>query len=179
MRCPEHLADSKLIRPYLSTVRQVSSQRPATLSSGTPSVSINTSKDEKDEDLKKRYKEVLKSPFTRRIIKFLASSYRMPANLKIYDGSTIPNDHITHFMGAANQGEWEMRVWWRMFQQTLDGPARGWFDRMPNGCIDRWTDLRERFAERFALRSNCSKDLTKVSKLIRQANETLPDFKEC
>ncbi|GKD04601.1 hypothetical protein Tco_1179575 [Tanacetum coccineum] len=35
-----------------------------------------------------------------------------------------------------------------MFQQTLDGQAKGWFDRMPNGCIDNWTDLREAFVER-------------------------------
>ncbi|GJX41832.1 reverse transcriptase domain-containing protein [Tanacetum coccineum] len=71
-----------------------------------------------------------------------------------------------------------MAVWCRMFQQTLDGPARGWFDRMPNGCIDNWTDLCERFVERFSLRRKCSKDPTEVSKIIRRANETLPDFKE-
>ncbi|GJZ54571.1 reverse transcriptase domain-containing protein [Tanacetum coccineum] len=102
----------------------------------------------------------------------------MPTNLKIYDGSTDPDDHITHFVGAVNQGEWEMPVWCRMFQQTLDGPARGWFDRMPNGCIDSWADLCEKFAERFALRRKCSKDPTEVSKIIRRANEMLPDFKE-
>ncbi|GKD31524.1 hypothetical protein Tco_1242302 [Tanacetum coccineum] len=64
--------------------------------------------EETDEDLKKPYKEVLKSPFTRQIIEFSAPSYRMPTNLKIYDGSTDPDDHITRFVGAANQGEWEM-----------------------------------------------------------------------
>nr|GEW73906.1 reverse transcriptase domain-containing protein [Tanacetum cinerariifolium] len=90
--------------------------------------------EEKDEDLKRLYKEVLKSLFTRRIIE--------------------------------------------MFQQTLDEPAKGWFDRMPNSCIENWTDLREKFAERFSLKMKCSKDLTEVSKIIRRANETLPDFKE-
>ncbi|GJR02453.1 reverse transcriptase domain-containing protein [Tanacetum coccineum] len=134
--------------------------------------------EEVDEDLKRPYKEVLKSPFTRRIIEFSASSHRMPTNLKVYDGFTDPDDHITCFVGAANQGEWEMPVWCRMFQQTLDGPARGWFDRMSNGCIDNWSDLREKFMERFALRRKCIKDPTEVSKIIRGANETLPDFKE-
>ncbi|GKD50140.1 hypothetical protein Tco_1279116, partial [Tanacetum coccineum] len=109
--------------------------------------------EEVDEDLRKPYKEVLKSPFTRRIIEFSAPT--------------------------ANQGEWEMPVWCRMFQQTLDGPARGWFNRMPNGCLDGWADLREKFTERFALRRKCSKDPTEVSKIVRKANETLPDFKEC
>ncbi|GJR47974.1 hypothetical protein Tco_1316077 [Tanacetum coccineum] len=135
-------------------------------------------RDEKDEDLNKLYKEVLKSPFTRRIIEFSAPNHWMPTNLKICNGSTALDDHITRFVGAANQGEWEMPVWCRMFQQTLDRPARGWFDRMPNGCIDNWTDLRERFAERFSLRRKCSKDPTKVSKIICMTNEMLPDFKE-
>nr|GEW20420.1 hypothetical protein [Tanacetum cinerariifolium] len=77
--------------------------------------------EEKDEDLQKPYKE-------------------------IYDGSIDPDNHVTRFIGAANQGEWQMPVWCRMFQQTLDGPAR---------------------------------DPTEVSKIIRRANKTLLDFKEC
>ncbi|GJY25611.1 hypothetical protein Tco_0400337 [Tanacetum coccineum] len=57
------------------------------------------------ENFKKPYKEILKSLFTRGIIEFLAPSHRMPTNLKIYDGSTDPDDHITRFVGAVNQGE--------------------------------------------------------------------------
>nr|GEY03685.1 reverse transcriptase domain-containing protein [Tanacetum cinerariifolium] len=131
-----------------------------------------------DDDLKKPYNEVLDSLFTRRIIEFSALSHRMPENLRIYDGSTDPDDHISRFIGAANQGEWEMPIWCRMFQQTLDGPTRGWFDRMPNGYIDSWVNLCERFVERFALRRRCSKDPTEVLKIVRRANETLPNFKE-
>ncbi|GJW67397.1 hypothetical protein Tco_0121821 [Tanacetum coccineum] len=65
-----------------------------------------------------------------------------------------------------------------VFQQTLDGPARGWFDRMPNGYINSWAELCEKFVEISALRRRCSKDPTEVSKIVRRANETLPDFKE-
>nr|GEU41959.1 reverse transcriptase domain-containing protein [Tanacetum cinerariifolium] len=63
--------------------------------------------------------------------------------------------------GAANQGEWQMPVWCRMFQQTLDGPTRGWFDRILKGCIDNWADLREKLTKRYALRRRCFKDPTK------------------
>ncbi|GKB24034.1 reverse transcriptase domain-containing protein, partial [Tanacetum coccineum] len=124
-------------------------------------------REEVDEDLKKPYKEVLKSPFTRRIIEISAPSHQMPTNMKIYDGPTYLDDHITHFVGATNQGEWEMPVWCRMFQQTLDEPARGWFDRMPKGCIDSWADL----CEKFALRRKYSKDPTEVSKIIQRAKD--------
>nr|GEV88528.1 hypothetical protein [Tanacetum cinerariifolium] len=53
--------------------------------------------EEVDEDLKKPYKEVLKSPITRRIIEFSALTHQMPTKLKIYDG-TDPDDHITQVM---------------------------------------------------------------------------------
>ncbi|GJZ88752.1 reverse transcriptase domain-containing protein [Tanacetum coccineum] len=63
---------------------------------------------EEPKDLRNPYKEVLKSPFSRRIIRFSALNHRTPTNLKIYDGSTDPDNHITRFVGATNQGEWEM-----------------------------------------------------------------------
>nr|GEV21106.1 reverse transcriptase domain-containing protein [Tanacetum cinerariifolium] len=46
------------------------------------------------------------------------------------------------------------------------------------GETDAWSDLREKFVERFALRRRCSKDPTEVSKIVRKANESLSDFKE-
>nr|GEX14289.1 reverse transcriptase domain-containing protein [Tanacetum cinerariifolium] len=64
--------------------------------------------DEELKDLRKPYKEVLKSPFSRRIIEFSAPKHQTPTNLKIYDSSTDPDNHITRFVGAANQGEWKM-----------------------------------------------------------------------
>ncbi|GJU97138.1 hypothetical protein Tco_1326409 [Tanacetum coccineum] len=98
----------------------------------------------------------------------------MPTNLRIYDGSTDPDDHVSCFVGAANQGKWHMPVWCRMFQQTLDGPARGRFDRLPNGCIDNWADLREKFIERFTLRRRCFKDPTEISAFM--SNSKCPEL---
>ncbi|GKB28277.1 reverse transcriptase domain-containing protein [Tanacetum coccineum] len=103
-----------------------------------------------DEDLSKLFKEVLKCPFTRRIVKFSSPGHRMPTNAKIYDGTGDPKDHVGRFVGIGNQGEWPMPVWCRMFQQTLDGKARAWFDKLP----------------------------PEISEIVRRANETLPNFKE-
>ncbi|GJX82354.1 hypothetical protein Tco_0331835 [Tanacetum coccineum] len=84
-------------------------------------------------DLQKSFREVQRSSFTKWIIELLAPKHVMPVNLKIYDGSTDPDDYISRFVRAANQGEWQMLVWCRMFQQILDGLARGWFDHLENG----------------------------------------------
>ncbi|GJS90003.1 hypothetical protein Tco_0772639 [Tanacetum coccineum] len=61
-----------------------------------------------DKDLSKPFKEVLKCPFTRRIVEFSSPVTR---------GKTSnPEDHVGRFMGMGNQGEWPMPVWCRMFQ---------------------------------------------------------------
>ncbi|GJZ98446.1 hypothetical protein Tco_0670899 [Tanacetum coccineum] len=49
-----------------------------------------------------------------------------------------------------------MPVWCRMFQQTLDGKARAWFGML----------------------KACAKDPAEISKIVRKANESLPNFKE-
>ncbi|GJU97605.1 hypothetical protein Tco_1326876 [Tanacetum coccineum] len=89
-----------------------------------------------DEVLSKPFKEVLKCPFTRRIVEFSLPSQRMPTNAKIYDGTGDSEDYMGRFVGIRNQGEWPMLVWCRMFQQTLNGKAKAWFDKLPPHSID-------------------------------------------
>ncbi|GKD99780.1 hypothetical protein Tco_1387764, partial [Tanacetum coccineum] len=98
----------------------------------------------------------------------------MPANIKLYNGTTDPEDHLSRFSSAANSGEWPMPVWCRMFQQTLDGSARGWFENLLQGSID----VRQQFTTRFSTRRACFKDPTEITKIVRKANETLAAFKE-
>ncbi|GKG43140.1 reverse transcriptase domain-containing protein, partial [Tanacetum coccineum] len=87
-------------------------------------------------------------------------------------------DHVGRFVGIGNQGEWPMPVWCRMFQQTLDGKARVWFDKLPPGSIDNWGDLQDKFLNRFGMLKACAKDPTEISKVFRRENDTLPNFKE-
>jgi hypothetical protein len=144
-------------------------------------VEAQKAEEEVTDDLSKPFKAASKSPFTRRIIDFSgpkSSKYLMPSHLKLYNGSTDPDDHITRFEGTANQGAWPMLIWCMMFQQTLDDAARGWFDRLPRGSIDSWDELSERFIQRFALRRKYIRDPMEITKIIRKANEALSEFKE-
>ncbi|GKA16635.1 reverse transcriptase domain-containing protein [Tanacetum coccineum] len=102
----------------------------------------------------------------------------MPTNIALYDGSTDPADHLNRFVGAANSREWPMPVWCRMFQQTLDGSARGWFESLPPNSIDEWWRLREAFTTRYSTRKACYKEPHEITKIVRKANETLTAFKE-
>nr|GEW60514.1 reverse transcriptase domain-containing protein [Tanacetum cinerariifolium] len=102
----------------------------------------------------------------------------MPNKIKMYDGTTDPEDHLSRFAGAANSIEWSMPVWCRMFQQTLDGSARGWFQHLPHDSINEWAELREAFAARFSVRRACFKEPHEITKITRKANESLIAFKE-
>ena len=71
-----------------------------------------------------------------------------------------------------------MPVWCRMFQQTLDGPARGWFEHLPTNSINEWAELREAFITRYSVRKACFKEPHEITKIVRKANESLMAFKE-
>ncbi|GJS71892.1 reverse transcriptase domain-containing protein [Tanacetum coccineum] len=113
-----------------------------------------------DKDLSKPFKEVLKCPFTRRIVEFSSPGHKMLTNAKIYDGMSDLKDHVGRFLGIGNQGEWPMPVWCRMLQHTLKGKARAWFDKLLPGSIDNWGSLQEKFLNRFRMLKACDKDPT-------------------
>ncbi|GJW36457.1 hypothetical protein Tco_0059377 [Tanacetum coccineum] len=100
------------------------------------------------------------------------------ADLKKPFKETIRKTISVGFSSAANSGEWPMPVWCRIFQQTLDGNARGLFERFPEGSINEWAKLRKQFTTRFSTRRACFKDPTKITKIVRKENETLVAFKE-
>ncbi|GJW47778.1 reverse transcriptase domain-containing protein [Tanacetum coccineum] len=131
-----------------------------------------------DEDLRNPFKEARRTYLTRRIIEFAGPEYKMPNIIKLYDGTTDPENHLSCFASAANSGEWPMPVWCRMFQQTLDVSARGWFEHLPHDNINEWADLSEAFAARFFVRRACFKEPHEITKIVRKANESLTSFKE-
>ncbi|GJR84539.1 reverse transcriptase domain-containing protein [Tanacetum coccineum] len=116
----------------------------------TKDTRIAKGKEVVDDDLKKPFKEALKIPLTRRIIEFAGPEYKMPNNIKLYDGTTDPEDHL----------------------------AKGWFERLPTNNIDKWADLREAFTTRYSVRKSCFKEPHEITKIVRRANESLTTFKE-
>ncbi|GJR42587.1 reverse transcriptase domain-containing protein [Tanacetum coccineum] len=139
---------------------------------------VVTGKEIWDADLKRPFKEAVKTPLTQRIIEFAGLEFKMPTNIKLYNGTTDPEDHLSRFSSAANSGEWPISVWCRMFQQTLNGSARGWFENLSRESIDGWVELRQQFTTRFSTRRACFKHPTEITKIVRKANETLVAFKE-
>ncbi|GJW70021.1 hypothetical protein Tco_0126938 [Tanacetum coccineum] len=74
---------------------------------------------------------------------------RMPSHVKTYDGSGDPKDHIKLFQSAAKTERWAMPTWCHMFNSTLIGNARVWFDKLPKESIDNYEDLRAAFRQNY------------------------------
>ncbi|GJU51260.1 hypothetical protein Tco_1220815 [Tanacetum coccineum] len=66
---------------------------------------VVTGKEVGDADLKRPFKEALKTPLTGRIIEFAGLGFKMPANIKLYDRTTDLEDHLSRFSSASNSGE--------------------------------------------------------------------------
>ncbi|GJS69194.1 hypothetical protein Tco_0702035 [Tanacetum coccineum] len=80
-------------------------------------------------------------PFTPRIRNFRSSrKTRMPNNVKTYDGTGDPEDHLKVFQAAAQVEHWAMPTWCHMFNSTLIGAARVWFDELPAESIDGYKE---------------------------------------
>ncbi|GJX80331.1 reverse transcriptase domain-containing protein [Tanacetum coccineum] len=77
------------------------------------------------------------------------SRTRMPSHVKTYDGSGDPEDHLKLFQSAAKTEGWAMPTWCHMFNSTLTGNARVWFNKLPKESIDSYEDLRIAFRENY------------------------------
>nr|GFD40650.1 hypothetical protein [Tanacetum cinerariifolium] len=55
---------------------------------------VVTRKEIIDADLNRPFKEAVKTPLTRRIIEFVGLEFKMPLNIKLYDGTIDPEYHL-------------------------------------------------------------------------------------
>ncbi|GKD25998.1 hypothetical protein Tco_1232212 [Tanacetum coccineum] len=67
----------------------------------------------------------------------------MPNNVKTYDESDDLEDHLKIFQAAAKVERSVMPTWCYMFNSTLTGSARVWFDDLPLESIDSYDDLKK------------------------------------
>ncbi|GKC59829.1 reverse transcriptase domain-containing protein [Tanacetum coccineum] len=111
-----------------------------------------------DDDLSQPWVCAETDPFTSRIRHFDFPKTRMPSHVKTYNGSEDPEDHLKIFQAAAKTERWAMPTWCHMFNSTLTGNARVWFDDLPPESIDSYNDLREAFLKNYLQQKKCIVD---------------------
>ncbi|GKC28663.1 reverse transcriptase domain-containing protein [Tanacetum coccineum] len=115
-------------------------------------------------------------PFIPRIRYFDFLKTRMPSHIKTYDGSEDPRDHLKIFQAAAKTERWVMPTWCHMFNSTLTGNVRVWFDDLPPESIDSYDDLKKAFLENYLQQKKYIKDPIKIHNIKQQEGESTEDF---
>ncbi|GJZ50780.1 hypothetical protein Tco_0605295 [Tanacetum coccineum] len=135
---------SKSVKSKPQLVR--ASRRKSSSDSGYDTVS-----DSGSEDLSMPYRQPKPMPFTSRITCFrYHRQAKLPLNVRVYEGNKDSEDHLCIFSVAAEQEEWPMLVWCKMFRQTLSGSARNWFDSLDLKSVDGFEELSNKFLEEFS-----------------------------
>ncbi|XP_019237710.1 PREDICTED: uncharacterized protein LOC109217876 [Nicotiana attenuata] len=104
----------------------------------------------------------------------------MPPYLRIYDGTTDPEDHLIHYVTAVKGNDLSKEqvpsVLLKKFGETLTGGALTWYSQLPARLISTFEEMADKFATAHA---GAKKDEARVNDIfaIRQATgEGLRDF---
>ncbi|GJZ70258.1 reverse transcriptase domain-containing protein [Tanacetum coccineum] len=100
----------------------------------------------------------------------------MPNNVKTYDRSNDPEDHLKIFQAAAKVERWAMPTWCHMFNSTLNGSARVWFYDLPSESIDSYDDLKKAFLANYLKQKKCIKDPVEIYHIKQREGESTKDF---
>nr|GEY86265.1 reverse transcriptase domain-containing protein [Tanacetum cinerariifolium] len=103
---------------------------------------------------------------------------RIPNNVKTYDGTRDPEDHVKIFQAEAQVERWAMPTLCHMFNSTLIGAARVWFDELPPESIDSYNDLKAAFLAYFMQQKKYVKDPVEIHSIKQKDGETIEDFME-
>ncbi|GJY09716.1 reverse transcriptase domain-containing protein [Tanacetum coccineum] len=131
-----------------------------------------------EDDLSRPWTCEERNPFIPRIRHFNFPRTRMPSHVKTYDGSGDPKDHLKLFQAAAKTERWAMPTWCHMFNSTLTGNARVWFEKLPRESIDSYEYLRITFRENYLQQTKHIKDPVEIHHIKQRDGESTEDFME-
>ncbi|GJS59347.1 reverse transcriptase domain-containing protein [Tanacetum coccineum] len=77
---------------------------------------------------------------------------------------------------AAKTKRWKMPTWCHMFNSTLTGNARVWFDDLPKDLIDNYDDIKKAFLENYLQQKKCIKDPVKIHNIRQRDGESTEEF---
>ncbi|GKC46614.1 reverse transcriptase domain-containing protein [Tanacetum coccineum] len=95
---------------------------------------------------------------------------------KIYHSRGDLEDHLKIFQTAAKIERWAMPMWCHMFNSTLIGLARVWFDKLPPESVDSYEALRKAFLRNFSQQKKYIKDPVEIHYIKQKEGESAESF---
>nr|GEV92402.1 ribonuclease H-like domain-containing protein [Tanacetum cinerariifolium] len=89
-----------------------------------------------------------------------------------------PEDHVKIFQAATHVERWAKPTWCHMFNSTLIGSAKVWFDELPPESIDGYTDLKAAFLAYFMQQKKYVKDPVEIHNIKQKDGEPIEEFIE-
>ncbi|XP_057510773.1 uncharacterized protein LOC130793147 [Actinidia eriantha] len=94
-------------------------------------------------------------PFTERVLRARVSSkFKLPAQIRIYEGKTDPMDHLDSYKSLMSLQGCSDEVMCKAFSATLKRSARSWFRKLSPETIDSFGDLKTESLKDFVRRFN-------------------------
>ncbi|GJZ35219.1 reverse transcriptase domain-containing protein [Tanacetum coccineum] len=79
-------------------------------------------------------------------------------------------------LAAAKSERFAMPTWCHMFNSTLTGNAKVWFDDLPTESIDSYDDLKKAFLENYLQQKKCIKYPIELHNIKQRDGESIEDF---
>ncbi|GJX58598.1 reverse transcriptase domain-containing protein [Tanacetum coccineum] len=97
-------------------------------------------------------------------------------SLNYEEKSCVKDDDLSQPWAAVKTERWAMPTWCHMFNSTLTGNARVWFDDLPPESIDSYNDLREAFLKNYLQQKKCIRDPIVLHNIKQRDEESTEDF---
>lgn len=121
-------------------------------------------------------RDLVTLPFTARIRDYdMPDGLKVPTNLKTYDSTTEPDDHLTIFMGTMDVHKLSEPAWCRFSHITLCRAARFWYDNLSLGSINSFHELRDKFRVNFLQHRRFQKTQAEILGIRQRSDESLRD----
>ncbi|GKA12904.1 reverse transcriptase domain-containing protein [Tanacetum coccineum] len=104
-----------------------------------------------------------------------SDSYSWNSHSK-YTEALSEKDHLKIFQAAAKTERWVMPTWCHMFNSTLTGNVRVWFDDLPPELIDSYDDLKKAYLENYLQQKKCIKDPIEIHNIKQREGESTEEF---
>ncbi|GAA0156314.1 hypothetical protein LIER_38252 [Lithospermum erythrorhizon] len=91
---------------------------------------------------------------------------------------THPEEHIAEFESQMSFHQPGNKVYCRPFPASLAGPTLKWFNRLPEGCVSSFVELKNRFTRTYVGMVQQDKDEHSVMTIRQRENELIASFQE-
>ncbi|CAL5394255.1 unnamed protein product [Camellia sinensis] len=105
----------------------------------------------------------------------LPAGFHQP-KFTLYDGKTDPYIHVSHFRQVMAGHRRNDGIMCLIFPSSLGELGLKWFERLPEGSIQRWHQLAEAFVTRFKTNTKTPKEVDHLLSVKMEPSDTLKAY---